>query len=70
MFIQVLMELIYSSRNKWKRTKRCNIQEIIKFDKSIKIKLLKFIKAFSLSKISDIEFNQIDNLITKEYIKL
>ena len=52
-----------------KELKRCNIQEIIKFYKSIKIKLLKFINAFSLSKISDIEFNQIDNLITKEYIK-
>ena len=52
-----------------KELKRCNIQEVIKFDKSIKIKLLKFIKAFSLSKISDIEFHQIDDLITKEYIK-
>ena len=48
-----------------KELKRCNVQEIIKFDKSIKIKLLKFIKNFSLSKISEIEFNQIDNLITK-----
>ena len=52
-----------------KELKRCNVQKVIKFDNSFKIKLFKFIKAFSKSEVNNFELNEINDLITKEYIK-
>lgn len=52
-----------------KELKRCDIQKVIKFDNDFKIQLLEFIKDFSISKTSKIEIDQINNLITTEYIK-